>query len=451
MPTLRNFHGGSVVPDLGQALGVLFKGVDEGRAIRSTQAKEQELQRLLGVITGAETPPIAGSDPGSAETFPLGEDPGFPAPKDPKQVEAALVRLAAINPQVANSVRSTLERGDKQELEAVRRETEKGVRLAATVQGIPDHAGRRQAIMRAGQEAVARGEDPSRFLALANMPEEQLDLELRRMMVQGADLKTLTDQALNPPETFEEVLDSQGNILGQRSSKTGKVVDDPRAIETEAQLRQSLAKKAAGRNITNVNVGGTRVQAFEKESGKLGAQADNSVRTEVKANARNAGRHKARVKNLQRTLDKASQGPLSQFIPALSRVIPGIDGTDEQAAAAQINDFVLDKMSAFKGSTSEKELEFAKETVQRLGNTREANQIITRSFLNAALIAEQEDRQLKEHVKNGGKPRDFVFDFDAVAVPGHKVHGDVTLSDIQETAIANGMTMEEVIDKLRSD
>lgn len=465
MPTLRNLNGASLVPDVSGGMSVLLKafGTPETRAAADAERQRQQgIQEALAMLLGGgeaagacdDAPRIeerfgAAPMPETASQAPSQPAGGAVAPRRPagfsRRQTAALARLATLDPKVAQEVRATLEYGNEQQVAAMRAETERGTRLASHIARQPTFQAKRAALNEAAAAAAKRGEPLDRYLELMNMPEQQLDLAIQRMQVMGTDLKTLT----TPQERFEAVTDEQGRIIGQRSSTTGKMVADPRAVPTDDQREFELDKARAG--ATRVNVGGTRVQAFEKESGKLGAQADNAVRTEVRGNARAAGRHKARVKSLERTLMKAAQGPLAQFIPSLSRVIPGLDGTNEQVAAAQINDFVLDKMAAFKGSTSEKELDFARETVAKLGNTREANMAIIRSFLNASYLAEVENEQFDRHTANGGKARDFVFDFDTVILPGHPTHGDVTVSDIQETAMANGLTMEAVVRRLKAE
>ncbi len=106
-------------------------------------------------------------------------------------------------------------------------------------------------------------------------------------------------------------------------------------------------------------------------------------------------------------------------------------------------------MQAFKGSTSNRELDFGASTVQNLGNTPEANRTITRTFENLAYLLVQENKQLDDFVKGGGKARDFIFDFKEVIIPNHPTFGEVTLEDIQTTAFDNRMTLENTIAELR--
>jgi len=215
---------------------------------------------------------------------------------------------------------------------------------------------------------------------------------------------------------------------------------------TESQKSAGLAKATRAESLVNV-------QAFEREEAKLGARSDAAVRDEVKDNARAASRDIGKVRNLSSALKKAKGGALTQILPDLGRVIPGLDaliGTgDEQAALAAINSFVLLQMQAFKGTTSNRELDFARTTVARLGNTREANEIIVRSFENVIFLAQQENKQFDEFLRGGGKGRNFIFNFQKVLFKDHPTFGTVTLDDIQTTAFENGITMEEAIKELR--
>lgn len=75
--------------------------------------------------------------------------------------------------------------------------------------------------------------------------------ELKALIMSGnteqaiSELKGLEDKAVRfgrlkaraaPAESFSEVLDASGNIVGQKSSATGKVISDPRAVNAKSGL-----------------------------------------------------------------------------------------------------------------------------------------------------------------------------------------------------------------------
>jgi len=226
MPTLANIQGASLVPDLSQALGTLLRGFGtkqsrdkEDRAIEQQRLEQetatrtrQGIQEQIGILTGSQTPQPGGN----IEIVPAAIG---------KQQEKALIRLTSINPQIGKTVSDAIGRGNQQELDALREQTEIGVRQSALVSSQKDFAGKQKALTSLAAAAVAKGEPLDRLLQLQNLDEPELDLELQRMKIMGQDLQTLA----GPAEQFEDVKDAEGNVIAQKSTKTGRVVADPRA------------------------------------------------------------------------------------------------------------------------------------------------------------------------------------------------------------------------------
>ena len=101
MATLENTFGGSLQGSPLGAINILERNFGTGlqrQAIAGEQQRQEDIQGL--------TEEIAGLPPGS------------------KRAQAALVRLTALDPQVANSVRGVLNRGDRLETEALMKEIE---------------------------------------------------------------------------------------------------------------------------------------------------------------------------------------------------------------------------------------------------------------------------------------------------------------------------------------
>ncbi len=476
MATLETVQGGSLVSDPTSSLNLLLQTFGTAQS----RGRERQVQEQVDILAGG----VGG-----------------------KKEEAALVRLSALNPQAGNAIRQALQQGDTQALAAANAEAEKGFRQSVLIQDQKTFAGKRNALLSLGRaEAAREGGDPSRILKLLDLPEEKLNTELQRMRTMGEDIKTLTQ----PRETFTPVLDAAGRITGQRSSLTGEVKADPRAgidpfRESKLPTRQRIvgtetifeeldpetgefieisrgprfappaAKAPAGPEsaIGKINADFARglitaeqrdagiakairgrdplvqIDAFEKESARLGARSDAVVRDEIKGNARSASRQLSKVRSLSKILETADTGTFQQFAPQLARVIPFFDATNEQAAQAQISSFVLDEMAKFKGSTSDRELAFARETITQLGNTPEANKIILRNLENVIFLSGEENRQFDEFVKGENKPRDFIFDFQKVIIPDHPNFGNVTLDDLQTTAFENGISIERALKELR--
>lgn len=246
MPTLSNIDGRSLVPDVSGVSQLLLQtfGTKQSRDKEAAQqAKQAEFQKQIDILAGVDSqlPPGTIDESGA-----IGRGPTL------KQKEAALIRLSALNPQAANAIRQTMERGDKVEAQQIAAETDKGTRLAISIQKQPDFVSKQRAITQAAQEAASQGKDVSRFLDLANMSEEQLDLELQKMIIQGADLKTLTDDALNPAG-------DEGFTLSPGQKRFGASGEVVASVEPKAEAKTTLIRNmesagidpnsAEGRNI----------------------------------------------------------------------------------------------------------------------------------------------------------------------------------------------------------
>ncbi len=225
MPHTRGVDGRTLVPDISQGLNLLVKtfGTKQSRAKDEEERQRRgEVQEQIDIIAGGvEGDGITGGEASRGQV--AGRQ---------KKIEAALLRLSGLNPQVAAGARQVLERGDRLELLQARQETEKGVRDALTIKRAKTPQDRIKALRRMAHEKAALGEDVNRLIELSNLEPAQLELELDKMIIQGADLKTLVDDALRPAqETFAPVMGEGGTVIGQQSSVSGRVFPDPRASE----------------------------------------------------------------------------------------------------------------------------------------------------------------------------------------------------------------------------
>lgn len=180
MPTLANVQGSSLVPNLDQALEIAFGAIsrkrarDEAEVVKQEQIERQaNIDRQINVLTSGS--------------------------QDPQEEEAALLRLGAIDPALANVTRATIESGNQQELEALRQTAEQGARDSVFVSTQPDFASKQAAIGQLASQAAVRGEPLDRFIQLQNMSEPELDLELQRMQIAAQDIGTL----LKPVEAIK--------------------------------------------------------------------------------------------------------------------------------------------------------------------------------------------------------------------------------------------------------
>lgn len=402
----------------------------------STQTRQQGIQETLAQLIN---PPQAQADqiiPGQIIEQNVGEFPApviQPSPQvDFRKREELFLKLAGIKggPAIVKAIEPIFAGRDKRAKEALAKQVDEVQAFALSLSRMDSREKQDRAIANEIAKQSRTGDvDPS-LIELRNMNDADREQELFLDIAQGDVLQELAKNELIPP-----VIKPVSETSAVKNAKAiGLVPGTP-------EFNKFVREKTGGAQVT--------ISAFEKESEKLRARSDATVRDEIRGNARTASRQLGRVRSLGKLLEKTGTGALTQFLPDLARLIPGLDASNEQAASAQINSFILDEMAKFKGSTSDRELNFASQTVQQLGNTPEANRMILRNFENVIFLSQQENRQFDEFTKGEGKPRDFIFNFQEVIFPNHPTFGNVTLDDIQTTALANEITMEKTIQEMR--
>jgi hypothetical protein len=294
MPTLQNIQGSSLVGDPSSALNLLLQtfGTKQSRAADEAKRKRQaQTQEQVDILAGGGVIDESGA-----------------VGATPQQQQAALVRLSALNPQAANSIRQTLERGDQIELAEIAAETDKGTQVALQIQSQPDFVSKQRALSTLAQTASGRGEDVSRFVELSNMSEPQLDLELQKMLVQGADLKTLTASALKPPEpkfpTTREVKVGDEIVTQQIDPATGAITN----IATGPRFRPPEAG-------TTITIGGEQVaQEVVTPPALLEGLPENTAR-KVDAVFVAAGGGKDGIDAINKVIDEFGAQERQQLVP----------------------------------------------------------------------------------------------------------------------------------------
>ncbi len=194
--------------------------------------------------------------------------------------------------------------------------------------------------------------------------------------------------------------------------------------------------------------------ATSKERGKLIARQRQEIRTDINKGARESRRQLPRINKLLEGLDAVKTGKLAQAKLIFGPFIPGVDPTNEQALASQINDLVLDVLSRFPGAISEGERAFAERTTANLGFTPEANRIILKRLTERLGSAIEEENQFKKFIKGGGRAEDFEFDVGELAEEASQLFSSslnkqISEQDIQDTLAANpGLTRDQLLQRL---
>lgn len=343
MATLENVHGASLVPSFDSGLNMLnqsFGGMmDRKRAQQAQQAQQQQIQQILG---GGQ-----GGVPGATT--------GFNGNATPQQI----LRIAQIDPKMAEMMQGMVERGDKLEMEQAKAQTDRGLREAVLIKNAKTPAERVNVINNLAAAAANEGKPIDQYVQLANMSPDQQELELQRMEVMGADIKTLLAPP-KPPE-IREVKRGDRIVTEQFNPQTGQ-------FEQIADAQRFNPN--SGNNISvNVNSGGEEVEREEI----------------AKVDARQYGSVLERADSSQEILDNLSQfelidvetGALEPAKVGLAAIVEGF-GVDASGIAnvsnaeafnAVSNTLVNKVLNAAKGPQTDQDAARAKQTIANLGDT----------------------------------------------------------------------------------
>ena len=143
----------------------------------------------------------------------------------------------------------------------------------------------------------------------------------------------------------------------------------------------------------------------------------------------------------------AKQGLIGVAKVNLARVFPGIDAGDEAGLVGAFKSLALDELQKFTGPTTDFEFTVTEDIAGSLGQGKSANTARLASLERAAWFAQRESKQFNEHVKSGHDPDQFGFNFNELVTP-KKGGPSFTLKDLQDTAVANHISIDEVIDRL---
>lgn len=357
--------------------------------------------------------------------------------------------------------RATQARTDLQNLktEAEQKDRQlKGRGLAFNQIGlISDPGQQRQQLAVMATEAQQIGQDPTVFQTLLNIEDnDELSLALTR--------QSQKDLILGGGDAFaKEILKGEagGGVDGVKTSGVTKILEDGTiiSVRTDGSRKVTdpegvvLTGKAAADAIKEAN----RLEIEERqkfadievgkqqkvEETKLRLRRQSEVKKDIGDRNRDAARGLPKLTDALAAAETASQGLTGAAKLTLSRFLPGIDVADEAALDAALKGLALDQLQKFKGPTTDFEFSVVQQIAGELGNSKIANIARIKSLQRANWFQREEFKQLQKFT---GDPDEFSFDFQATKQFGNKIF---TLQQIQETAVDNGMSIEEVLAKLR--
>lgn len=188
-------------------------------------------------------------------------------------------------------------------------------------------------------------------------------------------------------------------------------------------------------------------QFTKKERKKARISRAKEIKKEIGDRNRNAARSQQplfealRLASNPRTAEGIGAGIATQ----LARVLPGIDVSNEGNLDSALNRLALEQLQNFKGPTTDFEFGVTQNIVGSLTDPREANIARLKSLQRANWFAKREFKQFNDFIDGGGDPDNFAFDFNETV---STKKGNFNLKDLQDTAVDNNMTIEEVVAEL---
>ena len=246
-------------------------------------------------------------------------------------------------------------------------------------------------------------------------------------------------------KAFAPVVDPNTGQLGVPTFNptTGQagfdVIEDAPLQQTSEQKR--LANINEKQEEAEINISTTE----RKEIIKQKVARTSKIKTELSERNRGAARSQRMLSQALTLAQQASQGLSGAAKLQLSRLVPGIDATDEAGLDATLKQLALEQLQQFKGPTTDFEFGVTQSIAGALGQSKESNIARIKSLDRARYFNETEFKQFNQFTKDGGDADNFRFNFQEMV---KTKKGPFSLQDLQDTAVQNNLTIEETIKRL---
>ena len=282
---------------------------------------------------------------------------------------------------------------------------------------------------------------------------------LRNGDTQGVlnDLNVIDQQAqmmgIGAQQQKQFALQSNAPITDPNTGQVSTPVFNPSTGKTElvpveGAIQETPTQKAerefkAAQDLSRLSVSETK----QKETIKKTVARTSELKKEFSERRRLAARSTRKVKETQKLAQKATQGLAGVGLTQLARVFPGIDAKDEGALSGAFKSLALDELQKFKGPTTDFEFAVTEDIAGSLGSGASANVARLASLERANWFADRESQQFNQHIKAGHDPDEFFFNFNELVTP-KKGGKSYSLQSLQDTAVANHISIDEVIKRL---
>jgi hypothetical protein len=263
---------------------------------------------------------------------------------------------------------------------------------------------------------------------------QALDTAEREAVSRGIPINGQTQRQFAPeisPVQADPNTGQQYVVETDKNTGQSRRVDIPGAIQrTGAQTRETEVRQ---------------VNAVETEKGKV--SRSNEIQKELGDRNRSAARAQRPLKQALTLIAKADQGVTGAIKLQLGKLIPGIDVSDEGQLDAVFNQLALEQLQQFKGPTTDFEFGVTQDIAGSISNAQTANLARVKSLDRNNWFNQREFTQFNNYIKNGNDPDGFAFNFQETL---KTKKGDFTLQQLQDTAVSNNLTIEEVLGKLNN-
>lgn len=175
------------------------------------------------------------------------------------------------------------------------------------------------------------------------------------------------------------------------------------------------------------------------------ATRTSEIKQEFSTRRRDAARSQIGLNQAMQVVDKATQGVAGASKLALARLLPGIDVTNEAILDTTLTSLSLDQLQRFKGPTTDFEFRVTESISGAIGDPRSANKARINSLSRNNWFMNRESEQFNKWIADNKDPDEFAFNF------GERIKtnkGEFSLRDLQDTAIAKRMDIDEVLREL---
>ncbi len=258
MATLRNVHGGSLIPDFATPI---TQGVERVQGRRREAADQANLQDLIRGSLGLPQQPQQNLPSGEGLFGQLSQGGGLLGGRQragqtpgiiPEKQEQSAGLLGRIAPGLAQAIGQV--RGNPDQEDAIRTEAETGAALATELRGMKDHGARVRRMAEVSGDMVGKGQDIGRVTQLANMSPDQLDLELMKMEMVGREVATQLPPR-NRQDAIAELMAVNPQLGGVMLARRDREIAAEQAARAAAARRAQAArapKTALGKDLAQV-------------------------------------------------------------------------------------------------------------------------------------------------------------------------------------------------------